>query len=441
MHPVSVADTIPVLESEDLKAKAGQTVDTAGAIHVIRNLKSVAFVIIRTCRGTFQAVLEGEMLEHLKTFQEGDYVQLTGEVCTNEQVRAGGVEVRAQKMTKIGGPSEPLPIKLGTKLSLGPDAILNDRVLTLRHELERARFKLQEGVVVAFREYFSGRRFTEIHSPKLVEAGAEGGANIFSLDYFGKRAFLAQSPQFYKQFMVPVFVRVYEVGPVFRAEQHNTSRHVNEYTSLDVEMGYIQSFRDVMREEVGFLRYLVQKLQQDYAAELSLLKVELPTVGESVPSVAFKDIKKAVADKYRRKFRDQFDLEPEEEKLISRYAQEEWGSDFVFVTNYPWKKRPFYTMRSADDPEYTEGFDLLFRGIEITTGGQRIHEHDMQVQAMKDKGLNPESFTEYLKLHRFGTPPHGGFAIGLERLTMKLLGRDNVRDTTLFPRDVDRLVP
>lgn len=440
MHPVSVADTIPVLESDDLKARPEEIVETSGAIHAIRNLSGLAFVIIRTFRGTFQAVLEGKVLEDLKGLQEGDYIKLVGKVSTNTQARAG-VEVHAHTVTKIGGPSEPLGMKLSGKLTMAPDTILNERVLTLRNELERARFKLQEGVVVAFREYFSARRFTEIHSPKLVEAGAEGGANIFSLEYFGKKAFLAQSPQFYKQFMVPVFGRVYEVGPVFRAEQHNTSRHVNEYTSLDVEMGYIQSFRDVMREEVGFLRYLVEKLQKDYAAELALLKVELPTIGETVPSVAFKDIKTAVAEKYKRKFRDQYDLEPEEEKMISRYAKEEFGSDFVFVTNYPWKKRPFYTMRSTDDQEYTEGFDLLFRGIEITTGGQRINEYAMQVQAMRDKGLDPSQFTEYLKLHRYGTPPHGGFAIGLERLTMKLLGRDNVRDTTLFPRDVDRLVP
>jgi nondiscriminating aspartyl-tRNA synthetase len=437
---VQDADVIPVMEIDDLKAKPDQIIETSGAIHAIRDLNNLAFVVIRTFRGTFQAVLDGRVLEDLKNLKEGDYVNLTGKVSVNTQARAG-VEVQAHSITKIGGPSEPLGMKLSGKLTMTPDNMLNERVLTLRNELERARFKLQEGVVVAFREYFSSRRFTEIHSPKLVEAGAEGGANIFSLEYFGKKAFLAQSPQFYKQFMVPVFGRVYEVGPVFRAEQHNTSRHVNEYTSLDCELGYIHSFRDVMREEVGFLRYLMQKLQQNYAQELALLKVELPVIGENIPSVPFKDIKEVVVEKYKRKFRDPHDLEPEEEKLISRYAKEQLGSDFIFVTNYPWKKRPFYTMRSSDDPEYTEGFDLLFRGIEITTGGQRIHDHAMQVQAMKDKGLDPAKFGEYLKLHRYGTPPHGGFAIGLERLTMKLLNRDNVRDTTLFPRDVDRLVP
>ena len=403
-------------------------------------MASVAFLVIRTFRDRIQTVLEGERLEILKEIQEGDFIKVRGKVVANNVAR-GGVEILAEKVTKVGGPKEPLTMKLGKKkLDIPLDAKLDERILSLRHLDERAIFKLQEGVVRAFAEHFSGRRFNEIHSPKLVEAGAEGGTNIFQLDYFGRKAFLAQSPQFYKQFMVPVFGRVFEIGPVFRAEKHSTSRHINEYTSLDCEMGYIESFRDVMREEVGFIRHLIIKLQKDYAQELEALKVQLPKV-EAIPSVRFDDIKNIVADKYKRKFRDTYDMEPEEERLISKYAADELGSDFVFVTNYPWKKRPFYTMRSADNPEYTEGFDLLFRGIEITTGGQRIHDYDVQVQSMIDKGLDPSQFGEYLKLHKYGTPPHGGFAIGLERLTMKLLGRDNVRETTLFPRDINRLTP
>lgn len=438
--PVVDSDSEDTLETTDLQGRVGQQVETAGAIHAIRSLANVAFVIIRTFRDKFQVVLEGDNLKILGDIQEGDFVKLQGTVVGNPSAYKG-VEVAATQFTKIGGPKEPLPVKLGgKKLNMPLDAKLDDRVLSLRHLEERAVFKVQEGVAQAFSEYFSGRRFTEIHSPKLVEAGAEGGANIFQLDYFGRAAFLAQSPQFYKQFMVPVFGRVFEVGPVFRAEKHNTSRHVNEYTSLDCEMGYIDSFRDVMSMETGFLKFLMQKLKAEYAHELEVLKVTLPEV-DAIPSVKFADIKDMVAAKYKREYRDKFDLEPEEERLISKYAAEELGSEFIFVTNYPTKKRPFYTMRSADNPDYTEGFDLLFRGIEITSGGQRIHDYDMQVQALIDKGLNPDDFKEYLKLHRFGTPPHGGFAIGLERLTMKLLGRDNVRETTLFPRDVDRLVP
>lgn len=429
-----------ILETDDLHAKIGERIDTSGAIHAIRSLANVAFVIIRTFRDKFQVVLEGANLQILDTIHEGDFVNLRGMVIENP-VAYKGVEVQADQIIRIGGPKEQLPVKLGgKKLNMDLDTKLDQRVLTLRHLEERAIFKVQEGIVRAFSEYFTSQRFTEIHSPKLVEAGAEGGANIFKLDYFGKSAFLAQSPQFYKQFMVPVFGRVFEVGPVFRAESHNTSRHVNEYTSLDCEMGYINSFRDIMSAETGFLKFLIEKLKVDYANELAILKVELPTV-DTIPSVRFDEIKRLVAAKYKREFRDQFDMEPEEERLISRYISEEFGSDFVFVTNYPTKKRPFYTMRSPENPEYTEGFDLLFRGIEITTGGQRIHDYDAQVQAMIDKGLNPADFVEYLKLHQYGAPPHGGFAIGLERLTMKLLGRENIREVTLFPRDVDRLTP
>lgn len=430
----------PILEANDLQQKIDQEVDAEGAIHIIRDLKNVAFVIIRTLRDRFQVVLDGENLKMLEGLQEGDFIKLKGKVLPNPAAYKG-IEVVPSLITKIGGPKEQLPVKLGKKkLDMNIDTKLDERVLTLRHLDERAIFKLQEGIVKAFSEYLLSQRFTEIHSPKLVEAGAEGGANIFKLDYFGKQAYLAQSPQFYKQFMVPVYGRVFEIGPVFRAEKHSTSRHVNEYTSMDCEIGYIDSFKDVMSIEVGFLKHLMHVLKEEYKHELDMLKVDLPEVN-AVPSMRFEDAKNAAAQKYGRKFRDKFDMEPEEERLISRYAKEELGSEFVFVTNYPWIKRPFYTMRSQDNPEYTEGFDLLFRGLEITTGGQRIHDYDMQVQAMNDKGLNPDDFNEYLKLHKYGTPPHGGFGLGLERLTMKLLGRENIRDTVLFPRDMNRLTP
>ena len=403
-------------------------------------MKEVAFLVIRTFRDKFQVVLEGDTLPLLQGLQEGDFVDVHGTVVANEAAYKG-IELAADSMTKLGGPSEPLPVKLGKKkLNMNLDTKLDDRVLTLRHLNERAIFKVQEGIVDGFTDYLESQRFTQIHSPKIVEAGAEGGANIFDLDYFGKKAFLAQSPQFYKQYMVPVHGRVYETGPVFRAEKHSTSRHINEYTSLDAEMGYIESFQDVMRMETGMLKHVMKHLAAEYSHELELLGVQVPKI-DTIPAIRFDDAKQAVSQKHKRQFRDPYDMEPEEERLISRYAQEELGSEFVFVTNYPWKKRPFYTMRSADNPDYTESFDLLFRGIEITTGGQRIHNYDDQVQAMKDKGLKPDDFEQYLKLHKFGTPPHGGFGLGLERLTMKLLGKDNVRETTLFPRDINRLTP
>lgn len=291
-----------------------------------------------------------------------------------------------------------------------------------------------------FREFLHGEGFTEIHSPKIVKVGAEGGANIFKLDYFGQKAFLAQSPQFYKQTMVGVFDRVFEVGPVFRAEKHATTRHLNEYTSLDFEMGYIDSFADVMEMETAMLQHVMAVLKSEYAPQLELLSVELPKV-ESIPQVTFVRAKEMVAEKYNRKIRDPHDLEPEEEQLIGQLFKEEYGADFVFVTHYPTKKRPFYAMDDPEDPKHTLSFDLLLRGMEVTTGGQRIHDYDMQIAKMERLHMDVADFESYLMAHKNGLPPHGGLGIGLERLTMKLIGESNIREATLFPRDINRLIP
>ena len=318
--------------------------------------------------------------------------------------------------------------------------MLDYRPITLRNEKERAIFQIQAKICQAFREFLDGQHFTEIHTPKLVAAGAEGGANIFSLSYFGEQAYLAQSPQFYKQMMVGVFERVYEIAPVFRAEKHDTARHLNEYTSVDFEMGYIHSFADVMTMEAGFLKYAMELLEREYSRELALLDVTLPRV-DQIPVVRFDEAKRLAAEKYNRPIRDPFDLEPEEEHNIGRYFQEGYGADFVFVTHYPTKKRPFYAMDDPEDPRCTLSFDLLFRGMEVTTGGQRVHDYQAQVAKMEARGMHPEKFRDFLTIHQHGMPPHGGLGIGLERLTMKLCGLENVREASLFPRDQSRLEP
>ena len=240
--------------------------------------------------------------------------------------------------------------------------------------------------------------------------------------------------------MVGSFQRVFEIGPVFRAEKHSTPRHLNEYTSLDFEMGYVDSFEDIMAVETGFLQYCMELLGREYAADLKRLGVELPDV-EKIPAVRFDEAKRLAAEKYGRPIRDPFDLEPEEEHNIGRYFKEEYGADFVFVTHYPAKKRPFYAMDDPEDPRYTLSFDLLFRGMEVTTGGQRIHDYQTQVDKMLAKGMHPEEFESYLMIHKHGMPPHGGLGIGLERLTARLCGLDNVRYACLFPRDRTRLEP
>ena len=292
----------------------------------------------------------------------------------------------------------------------------------------------------AFRDYLYGQGFTEIHTPKIGARGAEGGANLFKFSYFHKPAVLAQSPQFYKQMMVGVFDRVFETGPVFRAEKHNTKRHLNEYTSLDFEMGYIDSFEEIMAMETGFLQYAMNLLKTEYAKEVQILKLDIPDVSK-IPAVRFDVAKELVSQKYNRKIRNPFDLEPEEEALIGQYFKEEYGSDFVFVTHYPSKKRPFYAMDDPEDARFTLSFDLLFKGLEITTGGQRIHDYNMLVQKIEDRGMTQEGMEQYLDTFKHGMPPHGGLGIGLERLTMQLIGEENVRETCLFPRDMNRLEP
>ena len=326
------------------------------------------------------------------------------------------------------------------KLNTSLEAKLNYRPISLRNIQERSKFKIQEALTKAFRDYLYGQGFTEIHTPKIGARGAEGGANLFKFSYFHKPAVLAQSPQFYKQMMVGVFDRVFETGPVFRAEKHNTKRHLNEYTSLDFEMGYIDSFEEIMAMETGFLQYAMNLLKTEYAKEVQILKLDIPDVSK-IPAVRFDVAKELVSQKYNRKIRNPFDLEPEEEALIGQYFKEEYGSDFVFVTHYPSKKRPFYAMDDPENKEFTLSFDLLFRGLEITTGGQRIHDYETLLKKIEEKGMDTEGMEDYLDCFKYGMPPHGGLGIGLERLTMKMIGEDNVREACLFPRDMTRLKP
>ena len=409
-----------------------------GAVHLLRDMGGLAFFTLRMARGAVQCVCAPDVLP--EGLCEECCVELSG--AAREEPRApGGVEIAVESITVLSRPAAPMPVSLGRgPLRLNLDTELALRPVVLRRLKERAVFKVQEGLVRSFRDYLTGEGFTEVHTPKIVRAGAEGGSNIFKLDYFGKKAYLAQSPQFYKQTMVGVFERVFEVGPVFRAEKHATPRHLNEYTGLDFEMGYIDSFYDVIEMEAGYLRHAMELLADEYAGELELLGAELPAA-DRIPCLRFDDAKRLAAEKYGYKIRDPYDLEPEEEIRIGQYAKEELGSDFVFVTHYPSKKRPFYTMDDPDGPKYTLSFDLLFRGMEVTTGGQRVHGYAEQLAKLEARGMDPADFESYLMIHKYGMPPHGGLGIGLERLTMQLCGLDNIRHASLFPRDRTRLDP
>ena len=406
-----------------------------GMVHALRDLGGVTFLTLRTREGLVQCVCP----RRPEGVREECAVSVSG-VLRPEPRAPGGAELAEARFTVLSRPAAPPPVPLSKKSSLSMDTELSLRPVTLRAPRARAVFRIQAAVCRAFREFLQEEDFTEIHTPKLGRAGAEGGSSQFRVDYFGRKAVLAQSPQLYKQAMVGVFERVYEIGPVFRAEKHATQRHLNEYTSLDLEMGFLHSFTDLMALEQGFLRRLVALLRQEYAGELALLGAELPDA-EHIPAVRFDEAKRLAAEAYGYAIREPYDLEPEEEQHIGRYAKEVWGSDFVFVTHYPGRKRPFYTMDDPEDPRYTLSFDLLFRGMEITTGGQRIHNYGQQVEKLKARGMEPEDFSGYLLFHKHGAPPHGGLGIGLERLTMQLCGLDNIRRASLFPRDRTRLEP
>ena len=417
-----------------------ERISLKGAIHTIRDMGDIVFVVLRRREGLFQCIYEKSKVTDFAKLKEAQTVKITGTI-RSEQRAPHGFEILVEEVEIYSTPTKSMPLQISKwKLNTSLEAKLDYRAVALRNVRERAVFKIQEGITRGFRDYLYQEGFTEIHTPKLGAKSAEGGANLFKLEYFHRPAILQQSPQFYKQMMVGVFDRVFETAPVYRAEKHNTKRHLNEYTSLDLEMGYIDSMDDIMDVETGFLKYTFELLKRDYAKELKMLAVELPEITE-IPRVRFDEIKRKVSEKYDRKIKNPYDLEPEEEALIGKYIKEETGSDFVFVTHYPSKKRPFYAMDDPADPTYTLSFDLLYKGLEITTGGQRIHKYDELIKKMETRNMEEEGMEDYLSVFAYGMPPHGGLGIGLERLTMELIGLENIRQATLFPRDQSRLVP
>ena len=429
------------VEAQELKNYIGETVKIHGSIYKIRKMSDFAFVLLRTKREVVQCIYTREMANFsLEEIEEESCVVITAYVQEESRSKTG-YDLQIKELTILSKPHKQSPIVINNKVvDTSIENMLDFRPVTLRNEKQRAIFKLQEGIADGISQFLKQKNFTQIRTPKIVYAGAEGGANIFHLNYFGKDAYLAQSPQFYKQMMVGVYERVFEIGPVFRAEKHDTSRHLNEYTSVDFEMGYIESFEDIMQMETKMLQFVFQYLEAHFQPELQLLKVKILDV-TNIPSLKFIEAKELIAKEYHREIKDYEDFEPEEEKLLYQLVKKKYGSEFVFVTHYPSKKRPFYAMESVENPEETLSFDLLFRGLEITTGGQRIHNYQEQVEKMERRNMNIEQFESYLMMHQYGMPPHGGLGLGLERFTSKLLEQENVRYATLFPRDINRLVP
>lgn len=424
----------------------GQTITVRGHIHAIRHMGKVAFIVVRERCGLIQVVVSRP--EDLKMVQElsvESAVMVTGELSLNPS--NGKQELQLCSLRVLGFPSRSLPVEIAkqTKIdSLSLSAMLEYRPITLRSESQRAVFKLQSEICFAFRQYLRSAEFTEIHSPKIVATGTEGGAELFAVNYFGRTAYLAQSPQFYKQIMVGVFERVYEIGPVYRAEKHNTPRHLNEYLSMDVEMGFIESEQDLIELEEGLLRHIFAHLSQNCPEEIQSLKAKLPMFPAKIPQIELAEARTLLCKEYGwQPESDCLDLDPEGERLLCAHFVKECASEFVFVLKYPSSIRPFYAKASENPGEegLSNSFDLLFRGLEITTGGQRIHEAKVLEEAIAARGMEVEAFSDYLQCFRYGMPPHGGFAIGLERLTAQLLGFTNLRLCSLFPRDCSRISP
>ncbi len=420
----------------------GETVRLMGWLHNVRRLGGVTFVVLRDGWGTLQAVTESEAdLAPIAALSLESVIALTGTVVATPQA-PGGVELHQPQIEVITPVTEPAPVPLQQKtLTAGLPTLLDHAVVANRHPLRRAVFRLAAGAMAGFRATLRAAHFTEIQSPKLVASATESGANVFKLEYFGGDAFLAQSPQFYKQIMVGVFARVFEVGPVFRAEPHDTTRHVNEYVSLDVEFGFIENHFTVMAMVRMVLAGIFQTLAEEYVAELALLKTSVPEVPEQIPHIHFAEAQELIWQRHGVDVRGEPDLSPQDERWLGEWAQQEYGSDFLFVVGYPMGKRPFYTHPDPQNPAYSNSFDLLFRGTELITGGQRLHRYADYLAALEKANLPTEPFETYLEAFRYGMPPHGGFAIGLERLLMQLLGLPNLRLATLFPRDQKRLTP
>jgi nondiscriminating aspartyl-tRNA synthetase len=417
----------------DLPSLLGQRVTLQGWVHSRRDLGGIKFLLLRDRSGVAQCVFaQGEL-------PIGEScVRVWGVVVASDKA-PGGLEVKAEGLSIIAEAVEPAPIEIPKEAwHNNPDTLLEYRYVSLRGLKARAALKVQAELVRGFREYLNRQDFTEIFTPKLVAAGAEGGANLFEVDYYGQRAYLAQSPQLYKQIMVGVYERVFEVAPVYRAELHHTSRHLSEYLSLDVELGFIDSDADIMALQETLLKAMVAHVSQTCRDELELLEATLPDTTAAFPRIPLLEARQLVAERYGHHSGGK-DLDPEAERLVGRWAKEQFGSDFVFVTDYPQAARPFYAYPTPDG--LTRGLDLLFRGVEITSGGQRVNEYQMLLDQLHKYRLKPEAFRGYLEVFKYGMPPHGGFAIGAERLTALLLGIQNIRFARAFPRDGSRLQP
>ena len=430
------------IQVSQLPAHAGERVRLPGWLHHQRRLARLTFLVLRDGTGTAQVVIdEPGLVEQAAALHAETVIRVVGEAVASPQA-PGGVEIHQPEIEVIAAPAEAPPIELRRPvLSEQLPTILDHASTALRHPRKQAIFRISAATLAGYRAALDSLGFTEIQTPKVVAFATEGCANVFQLDYFGRPAYLAQSPQFHKQVMVGVFERVYETGPVFRAEPHDTGRHLAEYVSLDAEIGFIDDHFTVMRFAREAVSGMVNGVRERASGALDVLGLDLSDVPAEIPHVHFADAQEMIQAATGEQVVGEPDLAPAHERWLGEWALREHGSEFVFVVGYPMSKRPFYTHPEPRRPEFSNSFDLLFRGLELITGGQRLHLYEDYLAALSARDLSPEPFEGYLESFRYGMPPHGGFAIGLERFVARLTGATNIRETTLFPRDRSRVSP
>lgn len=421
-----------------LPTQVGETVRLKGWVARVRALGGLSFLLLRERTGTIQVVAEKHVLGTPPATEA--VVEVEGRVAANPRA-PGGLEVVATRVEVLNGTHGQLPVEVaGAELACGPEVMIVQRVVTLRHPRQAAIFRVQAAIAEAFAGFLRTEGFLEVFTPKLISSGTEGGSELFAVPYFGRPAFLAQSPQLYKEMLVASGAeRVFEIGHVYRAEPHETARHLNEYVSLDVEVGFIESEAELMALENRLLAHIFAHLREHHGEALALWGATAHVPAE-IPAVTLEEALALVAAEGVAPG-ERGDLTPEAERMLGEIAARRWGSEFLFVTAFPASKRPFYTMPLPEAPHLTKSFDLLYRGLEITSGGQRLHALPQLEARLRERGMAPEAFGAYREAFRYGMPPHGGFAIGLERLTARLLGLSSVREASLFPRTRHRLTP
>lgn len=416
----------------DLGSLVDQEVQISGVVQSARGFKNHSFLVVADRSGTVQCVVPKSVYGDEELPQMGSFVEVNGKVTSSGQAKLG-YELLADAVKLLSSSSEGPVFQLDRPIEAALDYQLDNRAAAIRNKFVQAAFVLQSQVGRAFRTTLEGLNFREIHTPKIVAGGTEGGAEVFQIDYFGNPASLAQSPQLYKQIAAAAFERVYEIGAVFRAENSHTNRHLTEFTGLDYEMSFIRDQHDVMDVQERFVRNLVASLSSEAANEMEALGAVPPTI-DVIPRISWKEAHQLIEKHSTGNSEANFD------KAVGEAVKKEWGSDFIFVHGYPEEEKPFYIMPS-EEHGFTESFDLLFQGLEISSGGQRVHDYDQLVERMIARGLRVEDNPGYIQAYKSGMPPHGGAGMGLERITQRLTGLPNVRQVSLFPRDVKRVLP